>query len=257
MPKRNQKDITSLIEEFQYPKYGPGMMWERCREKVEAAGTKVVMETPVTRVLHRDGEAVAVVAGRRTAPRPSTGQRGRLVHADHRIAQGHGSAGPGRRASRRPMTSTTATSSPWRWSFPRRPGSPTTGSTCTRPTSSWAASRTSARGRPTWSRKGEPASASSTSCSRATSTGRCPTTSWSSSASGSWPCSAWSIPAEVEAGYVVRMPKAYPYYDGGLQGQRRDAAGLARRPTPPTSIRSVATACTSTTTRTTRCTPPC
>ncbi|MCB0959417.1 MAG: NAD(P)-binding protein [Acidimicrobiales bacterium] len=24
MPKRNQKDITSLIEEFQYPKYGPG-----------------------------------------------------------------------------------------------------------------------------------------------------------------------------------------------------------------------------------------
>ena len=24
LPKRNQKDITSLIEEFQYPKYGPG-----------------------------------------------------------------------------------------------------------------------------------------------------------------------------------------------------------------------------------------
>ncbi len=28
LPKRNQKEITSLIEEFQYPKYGPGMMWE-------------------------------------------------------------------------------------------------------------------------------------------------------------------------------------------------------------------------------------
>jgi len=26
LPNRNQKDITSLIEEFQYPKYGPGMM---------------------------------------------------------------------------------------------------------------------------------------------------------------------------------------------------------------------------------------
>src|SRR5438309_1931158 len=36
MPKRNQKAITSLIEEFQYPKYGPGMMWERCTELVEA-----------------------------------------------------------------------------------------------------------------------------------------------------------------------------------------------------------------------------
>ncbi len=62
LPKRNQKDITSLIEEFQYPKYGPGMMWERCREKVEAAGTKVVMETRVTRIRHADGRAVAVVA---------------------------------------------------------------------------------------------------------------------------------------------------------------------------------------------------
>jgi len=24
------EEIASLIEEFQYPKYGPGMMWERC-----------------------------------------------------------------------------------------------------------------------------------------------------------------------------------------------------------------------------------
>ena len=62
MPKRNQKEITSLIEEFQYPKYGPGMMWEVCRDKVEAAGTKVVMQTRVDRIEHRDGRAVAVVA---------------------------------------------------------------------------------------------------------------------------------------------------------------------------------------------------
>ncbi|HLY82520.1 MAG TPA: NAD(P)/FAD-dependent oxidoreductase, partial [Acidimicrobiales bacterium] len=62
MPRRNQKDITSLIEEFQYPKYGPGMMWERCREKVEAAGTKVVMETSVVRIRHAGNKAVAVVA---------------------------------------------------------------------------------------------------------------------------------------------------------------------------------------------------
>ncbi len=62
LPRRNQKDITSLIEEFQYPKLGPGMMWERCRELVEAAGTKVIMDTRVTRVRRRDGKAVAVVA---------------------------------------------------------------------------------------------------------------------------------------------------------------------------------------------------
>jgi protoporphyrinogen oxidase len=55
-------DITSLIEEFQYPKHGPGMMWEVCRDKVEAAGSKVLMETKAVKVRHVDDRAVAVVA---------------------------------------------------------------------------------------------------------------------------------------------------------------------------------------------------
>jgi protoporphyrinogen oxidase len=62
LPSRNQKDITSLIEEFQYPKLGPGMMWERCRELVEAAGAEVRMQTAVTRIRHEGGRAVEVVA---------------------------------------------------------------------------------------------------------------------------------------------------------------------------------------------------
>ena len=41
---------------------GPGMMWEVCTDKVEAAGTKVLMETVVTQVEHKDGRAVAVTA---------------------------------------------------------------------------------------------------------------------------------------------------------------------------------------------------
>jgi len=61
-PKRNQKDITSLIEEFQYPKFGPGMMWEVCRDKVVAAGGELCMETKVRSVRHRDGQAYEVVA---------------------------------------------------------------------------------------------------------------------------------------------------------------------------------------------------
>ena len=32
------KQVTSLIEEFNYPKYGPGMMWERCTEIVTEQG---------------------------------------------------------------------------------------------------------------------------------------------------------------------------------------------------------------------------
>ena len=61
LPKRNQKDITSLIEEFQYPKYGPGMMWERATELVMAAGTKVIFNAAVTRIEHEHGRAVGVV----------------------------------------------------------------------------------------------------------------------------------------------------------------------------------------------------
>ena len=60
LPKRNQKSITSLIEEFQYPKHGPGMMWERARDLVEAKGCKVVMNTRVVGIRTENGKAVSV-----------------------------------------------------------------------------------------------------------------------------------------------------------------------------------------------------
>ena len=62
MPKRNQKEITSLIEEFQYPKFGPGMMLERCRDLVVADGSTVAMGATVTKVRHANGKATTVVA---------------------------------------------------------------------------------------------------------------------------------------------------------------------------------------------------
>ncbi len=46
------KQVTSLIDEFNYPKYGPGMMWERCTELVEAKGAKVVRDATVTAIHH-------------------------------------------------------------------------------------------------------------------------------------------------------------------------------------------------------------
>ena len=58
--RRNKsKQVTSLIEEFEYPKFGPGMMWERCAEQVIAQGGEVRMETKVTAVHVEDGNAVA------------------------------------------------------------------------------------------------------------------------------------------------------------------------------------------------------
>ena len=62
LPRRNQKDVTSLIEEFEYPRYGPGMMWERACELVEAQGSKVLLSSPVVAVHHEGGRAVAVTA---------------------------------------------------------------------------------------------------------------------------------------------------------------------------------------------------
>jgi protoporphyrinogen oxidase len=58
--RRRKEVITSLIEEFHYPRHGPGMMWERCRELVEAAGSKVHLDQPVTTIRHEDGCAVGV-----------------------------------------------------------------------------------------------------------------------------------------------------------------------------------------------------
>jgi protoporphyrinogen oxidase len=78
LPRRNQKDITSLIEEFEYPKLGPGMMWERCRSLVEAQGTKVLLEAPVVRIRHEGGRAVSVTA--RTADGETT------IATDHVIS---------------------------------------------------------------------------------------------------------------------------------------------------------------------------
>ncbi|WP_250279117.1 NAD(P)/FAD-dependent oxidoreductase [Frankia sp. Cppng1_Ct_nod] len=60
MPKRNQKDIASLIEEFQYPKFGPGMMWETAADKIVDRGGKIVFEEKVRRIHHADGQATGV-----------------------------------------------------------------------------------------------------------------------------------------------------------------------------------------------------
>lgn len=53
-------DTASLIEEFQYPRLGPGMMWERCTEKVVEYGGDVQMNTKVVQV-NREGNRVTSI----------------------------------------------------------------------------------------------------------------------------------------------------------------------------------------------------
>jgi len=52
---------TSLIEQFLYPKYGPGQMWSVCGERVRALGGEILLNTRVDRILTRDNRVSAVV----------------------------------------------------------------------------------------------------------------------------------------------------------------------------------------------------
>lgn len=57
---RQKGTETSLIEQFLYPKYGPGQMWELVADEVERRGGQVLMEHAVTR-LHVENNRVAAV----------------------------------------------------------------------------------------------------------------------------------------------------------------------------------------------------
>jgi protoporphyrinogen oxidase len=62
---RSRKEIRTLIQEFQYPRWGPGMLWSRMREIVEQRGVQVQLNAPVERIRWEAGNAVSVQAGRR------------------------------------------------------------------------------------------------------------------------------------------------------------------------------------------------
>jgi protoporphyrinogen oxidase len=61
---------TSLIEEFRYPRLGPGMMWRRFRDEVERRGGSVQLDSDVVR-LHRADDRITALTVRR-AGRDST-----------------------------------------------------------------------------------------------------------------------------------------------------------------------------------------
>ncbi len=48
-------NVKSLIEQFHYPRLGPGMMWERMQQMIEAQGGDVCLDTAVVRLGHENG----------------------------------------------------------------------------------------------------------------------------------------------------------------------------------------------------------
>ena len=61
LPRRRPTSVTSLIEQFEYPRHGPGMMWERCADLVRDRGARVLLEHRLASVRHRGGRAESVV----------------------------------------------------------------------------------------------------------------------------------------------------------------------------------------------------
>ena len=256
MSRDKSKQVTSLIEEFNYPKYGPGMMWERCTELVTERGTKVVMDSLVTKVEHADGRAIAVTA-------VSDGVTNRYECTDVISSMPISAL---LRAMDPPVPAdvqqaadelryrahiTVALVVPEEFSFPDNwiyindanvkvgrvqnfgrwsPYLVKDGRTCL------GLELFVDEGDEWWTKSDEDLVAT-----------------------GKRELEQIGLldASKVEAGYVVRTPKAYPFYDARLQGERRHARGRGSTSTRPTCIRSAATACTGTTTRTTRCSRRC
>ncbi|MGQ0733985.1 MAG: NAD(P)/FAD-dependent oxidoreductase [Acidobacteriota bacterium] len=60
MNRRSGRTIKTLIDEFEYPRLGPGMMWEAFAREVERLGGEVRLNAKVTRILHDAGRVDAV-----------------------------------------------------------------------------------------------------------------------------------------------------------------------------------------------------
>lgn len=56
-----QKKETSLIEEFYYPKYGPGQLWQYVAQKIQQQGGRVIYNTQVTLLTQQDSLITEVV----------------------------------------------------------------------------------------------------------------------------------------------------------------------------------------------------
>ena len=59
--KKNRKVETSLIEEFAYPKLGPGQLWELTAQDVQQMGGKIVMNAKVIRLIKDENNRITAL----------------------------------------------------------------------------------------------------------------------------------------------------------------------------------------------------
>lgn len=63
MVRRNHREATSLIREFHYPIYGPGMMWQRMQKRILEQHGEILLNTAAVS-LHRIGNRIGTVSVR-------------------------------------------------------------------------------------------------------------------------------------------------------------------------------------------------
>ena len=63
-----QKVETSLIEEFRYPKFGPGQLWETTADRIREMGGEILFNRKVIAVKTEKGQAKAVVCQTENGP---------------------------------------------------------------------------------------------------------------------------------------------------------------------------------------------
>jgi protoporphyrinogen oxidase len=64
--------VKSLISEFNYPRFGPGQMWDAMTTAIETEGGEVRLDAPVTRIELAGGRVVEVEAGGDSYSLPDT-----------------------------------------------------------------------------------------------------------------------------------------------------------------------------------------
>jgi protoporphyrinogen oxidase len=64
LPRRKAKNrgevVTTLIDKFRYPRFGPGQMWERVAEIGRKKGSPVLFGRSIDQVIHEDGAVTSV-----------------------------------------------------------------------------------------------------------------------------------------------------------------------------------------------------
>src|SRR5256885_2631749 len=57
--QRGPKQIKTLIDEFEYPRHGPGMMWTKFDEEISRRGGTIELRSAVRRLWHENGRITA------------------------------------------------------------------------------------------------------------------------------------------------------------------------------------------------------